>query len=392
MIKKLFKSPKFKALWPYYLLALAVILTWHAISRIGFFTGVLQATWAIITPFIYGFVIAYVLNIPNTALKKLFDKTKVPFLVKHKNLLAIISLFLIILLVITLILWIIVPLIVDSLQAFIDNFDTMYDGIINFVNDITEDNPFGIREQVEGLRERIEGIGIDDFASPLASIGNFFASAAGGVFNVILGVIVAIYILASKDKFKGATNRLLKVSASERVYNKTVKYAEILNKNFKRYIYVQTIDGLIMGTAAGIFLALPPFSSPYALLLGIMIGLFNYVPYFGSIVSSAIAILVVVLTEGFWPAGIYTAVGMIILQQLDANVLQPKLLGGSFKLPPLLIIISTVIGGALFGIMGMIIAIPIVAVLRDISVSIMEKAESKKQINANDSGEENPQK
>ena len=105
--------------------------------------------------------------------------------------------------------------------------------------------------------------------------------------------------------------------------------------------------------------------SPYALVLGLLLGVFNYIPYFGSIVATIIAVLVVALTQDL-TMGLIAAIVLIILQQIDANIIQPKLMSGSFSLSPLLVIIAITVGGATAGIFGMIAAIPIVAVLKDL--------------------------
>jgi predicted PurR-regulated permease PerM len=149
----------------------------------------------------------------------------------------------------------------------------------------------------------------------------------------------------------------------------------MLNHNFKQYIYTQSLDALILGTVATIELYF--IGSVYFLLLGIMLGVLNYIPYFGSIVGTVIAIFVVMITQGI-PKGMLTAIILLITQQLDMNVLSPKLLGSSFSLSPLLVIISISIGGAFAGPLGMIAAIPIVSVLKDILNNITVYYEQKK--------------
>jgi predicted PurR-regulated permease PerM len=141
------------------------------------------------------------------------------------------------------------------------------------------------------------------------------------------------------------------------------------------YIYTQTIDGMILGTMMTIVLAIA--GSPFFLLLGLMLGIINYIPYFGSIVGTAIALVVVAFTQGLGIALILLPI-MFIIQQLDGNFIQPKLMGGSFSLSPLLIIVSVTIGGAYAGILGMLMAIPIVAVLKDILDSVVEYRAKKK--------------
>jgi predicted PurR-regulated permease PerM len=108
-----------------------------------------------------------------------------------------------------------------------------------------------------------------------------------------------------------------------------------------------------------------------------MLGVVNYIPYFGSIIGSAIAVVVVGFTQGFTMA-LITAVVLLITQQIDGNIIQPKLMGSSFSISPLLIIISVTVGGAISGVFGMIVAIPIMAVLKDMLHNIVVHFEKKK--------------
>jgi predicted PurR-regulated permease PerM len=195
------------------------------------------------------------------------------------------------------------------------------------------------------------------------------------IFTAFLAFVSSVYILFEKEAFKAFLCRLIKAAASTPAYETTLKYSRMLNHNFKQYIYTQTIDGLILGTVVTIELYL--IGSEYFLLLGVMLGILNYIPYFGSIVGSLIAVCVVMLTQGL-PLGMVTAVVLLITQQLDGNVLQPKLMGGSFRLSPLLVIISITIGGAFAGALGMIAAIPIVAVLKDVLENMVLHHEQKK--------------
>jgi predicted PurR-regulated permease PerM len=117
--------------------------------------------------------------------------------------------------------------------------------------------------------------------------------------------------------------------------------------------------------------------SPFALVLGVMLGIVNYIPYFGSIFGTMLAVLIVTFTQGIQMGLIALAV-LLVTQQIDANIIQPKLMGESFKLSPLLVIVSITVGGNLFGIFGMIIAIPIVKVLADAVEEILKNHEKRK--------------
>jgi len=358
---------KLKALIPYFLLALAVIAAYQILSHLGVLADGVRQIWGIVIPFFYGFLIAYILNIPVDAIQKLLEKTKVKFIVKRNRMFSILLVLILLLLLLTLILNLMIPALVQGINLFISSFDTHYENALGVVAYINNLDLLGLHIDLdgimEGVREQVQNFSLENLMSPLNALIGVSGAIFGGLFRGFLAIVSSIYMLAGKDKIRAYFNRVLRSFVPARPYHAIIKYAGSLNQNFKRYVYTQTIDGLILGTLATI--ALMFMRSPYALVLGLMLGIVNYIPYFGSIFGTAVAVLVVAFTQGLTTGAIALAV-LLIIQQIDANIIQPKLMGGSFSLSPLLIIISITIGGALAGILGMVAAIPIVSVLKDI--------------------------
>jgi len=224
------------------------------------------------------------------------------------------------------------------------------------------------------LQDIFQNVSIENLSSAFNSI---FGGVSSALFSTVLSFIASIYILIEKNKFKAFLRRLITVFFSSNVCEAIYEYTSSLNNNFKRYVHIQTIDGCILGGLAIIQLLI--LRSPYALLLGIMLGIVNYIPYFGSIFGTLFVVIILAFTQGLTVAAIGT-VTLFITQQIDGNIIQPKLMGGSFSLSPLLVIISIIIGGAAAGMLGMIAAIPIVAVLKDILDKIILYYERKKNI------------
>ncbi|MDR2940423.1 MAG: AI-2E family transporter, partial [Clostridiales bacterium] len=269
----------------------------------------------------------------------------------------------------------IIPAIYSNVSLFISNTPTYYDRLLDFVDYINGLDIIGLHISIDKImamvEETLQGLNLDNILSSINALLGF----SSAVFNIFLAFISSIYILVEKDKFKTFLRRLLTVFSTSGAYAAIIKYAGKLNKNFKQYIYTQTIDGLIIGSLSAIELYL--LGSPYALVLGLTLGLINYIPYFGSIIGSIIAVMIVAFTQGL-PTGAIAAVVLIVTQQIDGNIIQPRLMGDSFSLSPLLIIISITIGEAVAGVLGMIAAIPIIAVLKDIFESIIVYYERKK--------------
>ena len=386
-----FNRQALRPLFPYFLLALGIIAAFHFMNNLGAFLDLIRQIWAIITPFFYGFLVAYIVSIPAGGIEKLLAKAKIPWVVKRKRVLSIPLVILLFLFLFTLVLNLVIPAIFQSIYLFVTNFQTHYENTLALVHQLNALDFLGFYIDIDGimgsLQEQVQGFRLEDVFSPINTVIGGLTAFFGGVFRGFLTLISSIYILIERDKAKLYLRRLVRAFTSARVYIIVIIYAEALNRNFKRYIYTQTIDGLILGTVATIALSL--MGSPYALILGIMLGVLNYIPYFGSIIGSLIAVAIVAFTQGL-TMGAVSLLVLLVIQQIDGNIIQPKLMGSSFAMSPLLIIFGITIGGALAGILGMIAAIPIVAVLRDMLESIVSYYERKKKAPLVDPKEEPP--
>jgi len=364
---------------PYYVLAVAVIVTFHVVGEIGIILGFFSRIWGIINPFFTGLVLAYILNLPCSGIQRLLKRTKNPVIIKRSRPIAVLILMIIVVSLIVLSLNLIIPALIRNITQFVNEFDTHLLGLQNAVAWV---NSLNLPEFIPELDLEDGGFSmiqefVDDFdpAAITASILAGFGGAAASLFRTFLAIVSSIYLLIEMERLHTFTLRFLGAVFSEKKKAMILKYCGKLNFNFRQYIYVQTIDGLILGTLMTITLYL--FGSQFALVLGLMLGIVNYIPYFGSIFGTAVAVIVVAFTQGLGTAA-FAAVVMFAIQQLDGNVIQPKLMGGSFSLSPLLVIISVTVGGAYAGVLGMLVAIPIVAVLKDILDGYIEDREIRK--------------
>ncbi|MCL2398146.1 MAG: AI-2E family transporter [Defluviitaleaceae bacterium] len=372
------KSPileKFVSLLPYFLLALAIIAAYRITGELGFFVDFIRQAWDVVSPFFYGFLLAYIINIPCASIQKMLSKSRIIFIRKRKKLLSFLIVFSILVVIIILILNLVIPAIVDSISFFVENIPVYWASVVLFIDYFNELEFFGMHISAEGIFTQLGNLfgefSIDNILQPL----NALMGVGAAVFSSLIAFISSIYIFVEKDRFKALISRLLKVFASRMVYVATIEIFSRLNKYFRQYIRTQTIDGIILGTMATLLLF--AIGSPYALVLGIMLGVVNYIPYFGSIFGTIVAVVVVTFTQGL-TMGAISAVSLLFIQQVDANIVQPRLMSDSFALSPLLVIISITIGGAIAGILGMLVAIPIIAVLKDIFDSIVNYYENKK--------------
>ncbi len=370
-MKSPFQDRQLKTVSSYFLLAVAVIIAYKFIMEINIFLGAIQSFLSIISPFFFGFIIAYVLNIPCGGIQKLLKKSNNKFVSDKRNVLSILLVYLLFFFVVFLILRIVIPSLYSSISTFISNFNHYYRGAQEFIERLNNLDILNIDISIDSILDAVSDFTVQKLPSSLNTLFN----VSTGVFNGFIAFISSIYILLEKEKIKQYSNRLLGAFLPRNLFSLVEKYSEKLNTNFKQYIYTQTIDGCILGTIVAIELFL--LRSPYALVLGILLGIVNYIPYFGSIFGSIFTVLAVGFTQNVTVA-VLAAVILLVTQQIDANIIQPRLMSGSFSLSPLLVIISITIGGAISGILGMIVAIPIVAVMKDILDEIIAHREKQK--------------
>lgn len=349
--------------WMYWFsLALAVIIVYKFLDNFTAIGQFLSNLIGILMPFIMGTLIAYILYIPCKSIEKCFKKTKFKFLKKKARGLSIFTVYLIILMLVFILVTVILPPIINSVSDLVSNLPGYYRTITNGLNNLPEDS-FWVRINAQEIINRISQI---DFARYLSieSITGYLKgviSVASGIFDIFVTIIISIYTLAERERIikflRKATSSLFK----EETYETISKYFERTNSIFFNFISGQFVDAVIVGVVTTIAMSI--MNVKYAALLGFLIGLFNLIPFFGAIVAVGIAIFITICTGGLGKA-IWLAVVVIILQQIDANVINPKIMSDKLKISPILVIFSVTFAGAYFGVLGMFLAVPIIAIVK----------------------------
>ena len=356
-------------------LAILIIISYKIIMNLPETMNGLGAFLKILTPFFYGFILAYLLNIPCSSIEKKFKKSRYKFFSDKARSISVLLVYTLFILIIVLAMNVIIPILQSNLTDFIQNFSSYYNKAYSFLKDLHLEN-YGISSDwVDDVfakvtwRDLLEGIGLKDILSSL----NVVLGLTSYIFNLFLTVVSSIYFLLEVNNVKSYAKHLISLFLTERRRAVVIRYTHIVNDSFRKYIVCQLLDSCIIGSITTIEFML--LGSDYALALGVMMAVFNIIPYFGSIFGSIVAVIVMALTNGIGNAAI-TAVVILITQQTDGNIIQPRLMGTSFSLSPALIIIGITVGGAAGGIWGMIIAIPIVNILKSILNDIVAHKEA----------------
>ena len=210
---------------------------------------------------------------------------------------------------------------------------------------------------------------------------------AGGVFSLIMGLVISLYILLDRERIGNFFIRLnAAVFKREKRKNAVIKYLSQINRVLFTFIASKGIDSLINFAVATTVLLI--FGVPYALLLGLIAGAFNFIPYIGSIISAFIISAIALITTDL-RTGLYVMICLLIFNQLDGNYIEPRIMKSSLKVSPILVIIAVVIGGAYFNIVGMFLAVPVAVIIKQILNEYITSAELEK-AKADDEHDDNP--
>ena len=349
--------------WMYwFLFAISVIVVYKLLDNFTAITSTIGKFLNIIAPFIGGLLIAYILYIPASRIEKRFKKSRNKLLKKNSRKLGVLFAYIIAILIIIIILKLILPTVFSSIIKLVNNFQGYFQTLLDEISNLPEDSIWK-SEQVRNALNSIQRIDLGQIIN-LDTVMQYAKGAISlvtGVVDIFVMIVVSIYALLERGKLLSFASNLAAAVLNDELCEKIGKYFNDTNKIFYKFLSSQILDAVIVGVLATIVMSI--LKVEYAVLLGFMIGLFNIIPYFGAIVAVAIAILITLITGGITQA-IWMAVSVIILQQIDANIINPKIVGNSLEISPLLIIFSVTVGGAYFGVLGMFLAVPVAAVLK----------------------------
>lgn len=357
--------------WIYwFLLGVAIIIVYKALDNFTDVMSVVNKFFDIITPFFAGIFIAYLLYMPCKNLEKAYHNSKIKLVSKRARAFGIFSVYLIVLLLIIILINFILPVVFESVTDLINNIQGYYEVAIDRYNSLPEESMLK-GDIVNDAIKNIQGLDIKQYFK-IDKIFEYIANAIDavtGVFDVFVAVIVSIYILSERDRILGFLKKAAEAIFKEKTYKNLDKYFSDSNEIFFRFIASQFLDAIIVGILVTI--AMTIMKVKYAPLLGFLIGLFNMIPYVGAIIAVVIAAIITLITGGVSQT-VWMLIIVIILQQIDANIINPKIVGQSLKISPLLVIFAVTVGGAYFGMLGMFLAVPVIAVVRIIVVDYVD--------------------
>ncbi len=336
-----------------------------------------KAFMSIISPFIVGFAIAFILYVPCIKIECLLKKTKpTNFINKHSRGISVTVVYVLALAVISVLLVLIIPWLVRNLINLYENRDSYYQTIHDFVYSRCDENGTLFSFNPEPI---VNIFKFDNYISEinlekLTSVANGVYKVGTTIVDTILAIFSSVYMLVSRDTLIHSAGRFISLFTSKKNVSSLRRYLSKISGIFYNYIYSSIFDSLIVAVLMTVALLI--LGVDYAPLFGIAIGVANLVPIFGAIIAGVFVALFSAVTDGFW-SGVLVGSVILVIQQIDANILQPRIVGKGVGVQPLYTLIAITVGGGLFGFWGVILGVPIVATLQLILTDIMDEHERK---------------
>lgn len=371
-----------------FLVVAASICFYYLVFHGDRFLAKLHSLVIIASPVLYGIVLAYLLTpLVNSLEHKILE----PFIFKSGSItpkkkkgmraLSVIMTLIIVIIAVYAFFSILIPNIITSIKSISFQLPYYIRNLTQWSEKYLEDNP-----DIEAMVLQVLDIYSEEFdnflnnniipqlESLLRTVSLSMIGVLKAMWNLLIGIIISIYVLFSKETFAGQVKKMIYALFSNKVGNRIIRNSRFVSDTFLGFISGKIIDSIIIGFIC--FFATKAMNMPYALLVSVVVGITNIIPFFGpylGAIPSALLILMVNPTKC-----IYFVIFILILQQVDGNIIGPKILGGSTGLSGFWVIFAITIFGGIMGIPGMIIGVPVFAVIYAMARSIINRQLEKK--------------
>ncbi len=331
---------------------------WTGIS--GFLLTIVGAAF----PLTIGCVIAYLINILMSWFERHYFPNSIrPAVIKSRRIVCLITAILSMLAIVALIVWLVLPQLIDcimliinilpgtieKLLAQIEKLNILPEDIFNFLEGIDWKSQIG--KILEGVTS---GVG-----SVMETVFKAVSSVFSGVVTALLAIIFALYLLLGRDRLAGQFRRLMHRYLRPRWFDKVMYFLGILNDSFHKFIVGQCIEAVVLGLLCTIGMSI--FRFPYATMIGALVAFTALIPVAGAYIGAGVGAFMI-LTVSPMQALLFL-VFIVVLQQLEGNIIYPRVVGSSIGLPGIWVLAAVTIGGGIMGVVGMLLGVPLVAAL-----------------------------
>lgn len=365
-----------------------ILLYWflHETDRVK---RILQGVTGILSPFLLGAALAFIINVPMRAMEKLLGGMKKA---GARRALALVLTLLVLVLVIALVFWLLIPQLSQTIQTLIpqlrDFFVRMQARIQDYIDDdpellkwINENTSLASLNWADLAQKVVSFVG-NSLSTILGSIFSAIGSLSGAVMNVFVGVIFAIYCLFDKEKLGRQFRRVGYAILPEGICDELIRILQLTNKTFSDFLSGQCLEVCILGSMFAVAMTL--FRMPYVALISVLIAVTAFIPIVGAWIGCIVGAFLILVTNPL--QAVVFVVMFLILQQIENNMIYPKVVGTSVGLPSMWVLIAVSVGGSVMGVAGMVLMIPMVSVCYALARQYTDRLLDRKNIDPGKTG------
>lgn len=376
---------KKRLIYPMILIAFGIIL-YLGLSNGAVILAIVKKLFAVIAPLVLGLALAFIINVPLKVFeglwKKIFKKAKTNKNEKFKRPVCLVLSILLFGAAIFAILFMIIPELITTgeglvanLPEYIEGLNEWWQKVVDFVAKRGAELP-EISLSADKISETIGNFINDNKNTVFDKTIGITTSIFSGVIDAVLALSFSIYILAQKEKIAYRIKRITYAFNKEEKADKMVDFAKRTNLTFTKFITGQFIEAVIIGILC--FIGMKIFRMPYASIISVLVGVTALIPMFGAFIGTIIGAFLILLVSPI--KALWFVIFIIVLQQLEGNLIYPKVVGNSVGLPGILVLVAVTVGGKLFGVPGMLIGVPLCAVLYCLLKEVVEVRLEKKNL------------
>ena len=363
----------------------AALLFYFAVGNIKVFGNTVSRLVSILAPFIWGLVICYLLSplmrsVENRLFlplaRKLYRKNKKIDGHRFARVLTVVFCEIVLILVLVALVYLIIPQMLSSVQtlisnsgAYVDNLSKWADGL--FANyPVLDDYLGGFLDNFNtNLGNWLETTLLPRVGSVVTSVTSGVYGVAKSIYNLIIGIIVSIYLLSDKEGFVAAVKRLTYAVFSVETADRLRSGLNFVDRTFMGFLNGKLLDSLIIGIICYIVCSI--LQMPYTLLVSVIVGVTNIIPFFGPLIGAVPSALIILMVDP--TKCLIFIIFVIILQQIDGNIIGPRILGNSTGITGFWVMFSIILGGGLFGFWGLLLGVPVFVVIYSLVTNLVVK-------------------
>ena len=363
----------------------AALLFYFAVGNITVFGSAVSRLVSILAPFIWGLVICYLLSPLMRSVesrlflplaRKLYRKNKKNDGRRFARVLTVIFCEIVLILVLVALVYLIIPQMLSSVQTLISNSGAYIDNLSKWADGLFENYPV-LDDYLGGFLDNfntnlgnwLETKLLPRVGSVVSSVTTGVYGVAKSIYNLIIGIIVSIYLLSDKEGFVAAVKRMMYSVFSVETADRLRSGLNFVDRTFMSFLNGKLLDSLIIGIICYIVCSI--LQMPYTLLVSVIVGVTNIIPFFGPLIGAVPSALIILMVNP--TKCLIFVIFVIILQQIDGNIIGPRILGNSTGITGFWVMFSIILGGGLFGFWGLLLGVPVFVVIYSLVTNLIVK-------------------